>query len=619
MDAQRLLSACEGAGIDFFTGVPDSQLKGLCDSLYALYGVHSPRHIVAANEGNAVGLAAGHFLATGRPALCYMQNSGLGNAVNPLASLMDAQVYQLPCLLVVGWRGEPGVHDEPQHVKQGQITLSQLEILGVPYRILSKDTTEEQFAADFAFLREQLNQRQCAAIVVRKGALTCSLKPAYGNENTLTRERAAEIMLNAMDAGDVVVSTTGKLSREIFELREKRGEGHERDFLTVGSMGHASMIALEIALEKPNRRVWCLDGDGAALMHLGALPVIAQRKPANLIHVVINNAAHETVGGMPVCEGGLSAAKVASAVGYPRVLNARDEATLEAALQEAKGANQLTMLEVACAVGARADLGRPTTTPIQNRDALMAFLRGGKGMIALLLNSGLGSRMGDETREHPKCMCRLTEQETIISWQVKLLRRIGVTEAVVTTGHLADTLIAYLESLDSGIRFHFVHNPKYRETNYIYSMYLARNLLRGQDVISLHGDLVLHPTVMDALAASGRSVMAVDSTLPLPDKDFKALIQDGRIRRVGVDCFDAGSVECQAAYHWQAADFSSWMDEIERFVERGDVKCYAENAFNAVSGEIPLYPLECGGRLCAEIDNQADREVVLTRFRQEVL
>ena len=304
-----------------------------------------------------------------------MQNSGLGNAVNPLASLMDAQVYQLPCLLVVGWRGEPGVHDEPQHVKQGQITLSQLEILGVPYRILSKDTTEEQFAADFAFLREQLNQRQCAALVVRKGALTCSLKPAYGNENTLTRERAAEIMLNAMNAGDVVVSTTGKLSREIFELREKRGEGHERDFLTVGSMGHASMIALEIALEKPNRRVWCLDGDGAALMHLGALPVIAQRKPVNLIHVVINNAAHETVGGMPVCEGGLSAEKVASAVGYPRVLNARDESTLEAALQEVKGANQLTMLEVACAVGARADLGRPTTMPIQNRDALMAFLR----------------------------------------------------------------------------------------------------------------------------------------------------------------------------------------------------------------------------------------------------
>lgn len=240
-------------------------------------------------------------------------------------------------------------------------------------------------------------------------------------------------------------------------------------------------------------------------------------------------------------------------------------------------------------------------------------------MIALLLNSGLGSRMGAETQEHPKCMCRLTDDETIISWQLKLLRRVGISDAVVTTGHLSDTLTAYLTSLHSGIRFHFVHNPKYRETNYIYSMYLARDLLRGQDIISLHGDLVLHPDVMDALVASSKSVMAVDSTLPLPEKDFKALVQDGRIRRVGVDCFLPGSVACQAAYHYQAADFARWMDEIERFVARGDVKCYAENAFNAASGEIPLYPLECGGKLCAEIDNQEDREIVVARFRQEVL
>lgn len=240
-------------------------------------------------------------------------------------------------------------------------------------------------------------------------------------------------------------------------------------------------------------------------------------------------------------------------------------------------------------------------------------------MIALLLNSGLGSRMGAETQEHPKCMCRLTEEETIISWQLKLLRRAGITDAVVTTGHLSDTLTTYLTSLHSGIRFHFVHNPKYRETNYIYSMYLARDLLRGQDIISLHGDLVLHPAVMDALVASSKSVMAVDSTLPLPEKDFKALVEAGRIRRVGVDCFLPGSVACQAAYHYQAADFARWMDEIERFVARGDVKCYAENAFNAASAEIPLYPLECGGKLCAEIDNQEDREAVVARFRQEVL
>lgn len=374
MDAQQLLSACEQAGIDFFTGVPDSQLKGLCDSLYALYGVHSAKHIVAANEGNAIGLCAGHYLATGHPALCYMQNSGLGNAVNPLASLMDGQVYQLPCLLVIGWRGEPGVHDEPQHVKQGQITLGQLDLLGIPYREIHKDTTAEQFQADFAALSQCLQQNQTAALVVHKGGLSCSLKAVYGNQNALSRERAAEIILHAMDDRDVVVSTTGKLSREIFELREKTGMGHERDFLTVGSMGHASMIALQMAMEQPHRRVWCLDGDGAALMHLGAMAVVAQRKPANLIHVVVNNAAHETVGGMPVCEGALQAEKVAQAVGYPCTCTAKDESTLEKALAQAKDNHALTLLEVYCAVGARADLGRPTTTPIQNRDALMAFL-----------------------------------------------------------------------------------------------------------------------------------------------------------------------------------------------------------------------------------------------------
>lgn len=239
-------------------------------------------------------------------------------------------------------------------------------------------------------------------------------------------------------------------------------------------------------------------------------------------------------------------------------------------------------------------------------------------MIALLLNSGLGSRMGAETQEHPKCMCRLDAQDTIISWQLKLLRRHGVTEAVVTTGHLNDMLEAYLTSLDCGIRFHFVHNPRYRETNYIYSMYLARDLLRGQDVVSLHGDLVLHPQVMADLLASTVSTMAVDSTLPLPEKDFKAVLRDGCIKRIGVDCFELGSVACQAAYHWTAEDFSRWMKAIERFVSQGDVRCYAENAFNAISEEIALHPYECGGLLCAEIDNQEDRALVCARFQQEV-
>lgn len=376
MEARVLLDACEEAGIDLFTGVPDSQLAGLCDTLYARYGVGDRRHVVAANEGNAVGLAAGHYLATGRPALVYMQNSGLGNAVNPLASLMDGQVYGLPCLMVIGWRGEPGVKDEPQHVKQGEITLGQLALLGIPAFILSKDTTEAAFQGMFREARAVMASGRCAALVVRKGALACAEKPRYANAYPMARERAAEIIAEAAGEGDVLVSTTGKLSRELFEIRRRTGAGHERDFLTVGSMGHASSIALGIALEKPERRVWCLDGDGAAAMHLGAMAVIGRRRPGNLVHVVMDNGAHETVGGMPVCEGAADWRALALAAGYPLAEMAADETGLRAALARAKTAGTLALLEVRCALGARADLGRPTTTPRENRDAFMAYTGG---------------------------------------------------------------------------------------------------------------------------------------------------------------------------------------------------------------------------------------------------
>ncbi|MBQ8074105.1 MAG: phosphonopyruvate decarboxylase [Clostridia bacterium] len=375
MRAKMLLDACAEAGIDFFTGVPDSQLKGLCDELYARYGAGNPAHLVAHNEGGAMALCAGHFLATGRPALCYMQNSGLGNAVNPLASLLDPEVYGIPCLLVIGWRGEPGVKDEPQHVKQGAMTLGQLELMGIPYRVLSRETTEAEFQADFSALRAALAENRCAALVVRKGALVTDEKPDYGNGYRMTREETVERILRGGGEKDVFVCTTGKLSREVFEIREKLGQGHARDFLTVGSMGHASMIALKIALEHPERRVWCLDGDGAALMHLGAMPILAERRPENLIHVIINNAAHETVGGMPVCDRKMNWTELARAAGYALAASADSPETLEARLTACGAARGPVMLEVRCACGARSDLGRPTTTPVENRDALMAFLR----------------------------------------------------------------------------------------------------------------------------------------------------------------------------------------------------------------------------------------------------
>ena len=374
MKASILIDACLNAGIDFFSGVPDSQLKGLCDELYDRFGTSSDRHVVAHNEGGAMGLCAGHYLATGRPALCYMQNSGLGNAVNPLASLTDEKVYGLPCLLVIGWRGEPGVHDEPQHVKQGEITLKQLEILDIPYFILDAEMDETGFAGKFAEILTELKAGRCAAIVVRKGALKTDRSPDYQNGRLLKREEAAEIILEAMDENDVCVSTTGKLSREIFEIRERKAQGHHRDFLTVGSMGHASMIALGIASEQTRRRVWCLDGDGAVLMHLGALAVIGRRKPENMIHIVIDNGAHETVGGMPVCNRELNLTGLAESAGYPKVLTADSAETLRKSLNEAVSARTLTLITVRCACGARVDLGRPTTTPTENRDALMRWL-----------------------------------------------------------------------------------------------------------------------------------------------------------------------------------------------------------------------------------------------------
>ena len=376
MQASFFLDTCKQSGIDFYTGVPDSLLKALCDELYGRYGTDSDTHVVAHNEGGAIALCAGHYLATGKPGLCYMQNSGIGNAVNPLASLMDPEVYSIPCLLVIGWRGEPGIKDEPQHVKQGKITLGQLDLLDIPYRMLSSETTDNVFQNDFNELLSEMNKGRTAAFVIRKGALQSERKPVYGNEYKMTRENAVSRILASADPESVFICTTGKLSREVFELRETREEDHSRDFLTVGSMGHASMIALRIAVEKPTRHVWCLDGDGAALMHLGALPVIGRRLPRNLIHVVINNGAHETVGGMPVCSGSMNISELAAASGYSLVLTADNEENLDCILSQAVSATDgPVLIEIKCACGSRADLGRPTSTPAMNRDALMSLLR----------------------------------------------------------------------------------------------------------------------------------------------------------------------------------------------------------------------------------------------------
>lgn len=359
-------------GIDFFAGVPDSLLKNVC--AFISDTLDDRHNIIAANEGAAVGLAAGHYLATGHIPCVYMQNSGEGNAINPLASLTDKEVYGIPVLLVIGWRGEPGVHDEPQHVKQGKITLPLLDAMGIRHEILSQDETEFRSQLDGA-VRHMSETGEAFAFIVRKNTFEpYTLQRHEVNEYPLSREEAIHKVAASLSAKDVIVSTTGMISRELFEYRTAQGQGHERDFLTVGSMGHASQIALGIALEKTDRRVWCFDGDGAALMHLGSVAIIADKAPENFVHVIFNNGAHDSVGGQPTVGLKVNLAGIAKAAGYKDAVSVTTADDLGSALKALKTMRGPVLLEVRVHRGNRKDLGRPTTTPIQNRDALMEFM-----------------------------------------------------------------------------------------------------------------------------------------------------------------------------------------------------------------------------------------------------
>ena len=359
--------------IDFYAGVPDSLLKNLC--AYITDHAEEKNNIIAANEGGAMGIAAGYHLATGRIPVVYMQNSGEGNTINPLASLTDKEVYNIPVLLIIGWRGMPGVHDEPQHIKQGKVTLSLLDTMGIKYEVLSK---EEDVAA---------GQVRCAVDYIRKTNEVYALvieKDTFEKyqltdndahtELTLSREEAIQTVAAAIGERDVIVSTTGMISRELFEYRTQKNQGHERDFLTVGSMGHASQIALGIALEKTDRRVWCFDGDGACIMHMGGMAIVASKTPKNYIHVVFNNGAHDSVGGQPTVGLSISLPDVARAVGYKKAYSVSSMESLQEILQQIQNAEGPLFLQICVKKGNRKDLGRPTTTPVENKKALMEFL-----------------------------------------------------------------------------------------------------------------------------------------------------------------------------------------------------------------------------------------------------
>ncbi|KGM92766.1 phosphoenolpyruvate decarboxylase [Clostridium novyi A str. 4552] len=364
----------EESNIDFFTGVPDSLLKSFC--AYVKENTPDTKNIIAANEGNALALAAGYYLATTKIPLVYMQNSGLGNIINPVTSLMDPLVYSIPTLLLIGWRGEPGKKDEPQHIKQGKITIELLDTLKIKYSILSSNSELKDAKTEIQNAVEYMKENnECYALVIKKDTFEgYKSKTQMQTKFQLKREDAIKFIMRNIEENAAVVSTTGMTSRELFELREHFRENHEKDFLTVGSMGHASQIALGIAIAKPNKNVYCLDGDGAFIMHMGGISIVGQSNCKNYKHIVINNGSHDSVGGQPTVGLKIKITSIAKACGYKTVLSAKTEEEIINKVKELKLADGPALLEIRVNKGARKDLGRPTTTPIENKEAFMEFL-----------------------------------------------------------------------------------------------------------------------------------------------------------------------------------------------------------------------------------------------------
>jgi phosphonopyruvate decarboxylase len=371
VDVKDFFDSLRDQGVTSFSGVPDSLLKNVC--AYIADNAESGDHLIAANEGSAVALAVGQYIATGKPSLVYMQNSGFGNAINPLLSIADAKVYGIPMLIMVGWRGEPGVKDEPQHIKQGEVMERLLDACDLPTIIIGAETQNIKEVLRSAVALTIAN-KQPIVLLVRKGAFgTYKLKNVIPDVAESSREDAIKTIVEASEADDIFVCTTGMPSRELFEIRVKKQQSHEKDFLTVGSMGHANMIALGVA-QNTDRHVFCIDGDGASIMHLGNLTSTGQSGAKNLIHIVLNNAAHDSVGGQPTCADAIDLPLIAKACGYVSVKSMSKLDEIHSYVEQIKAQSGPHLLEVKIKKGSRSDLGRPTSSPIQNKEALMKGL-----------------------------------------------------------------------------------------------------------------------------------------------------------------------------------------------------------------------------------------------------
>lgn len=362
---QKIFDLLKDNDIDFFTGVPDSLLKEFCS--YITDNTDTKNHIIAANEGNSVALAAGYHLATNKIGLVYMQNSGMGNTINPILSLIDEDVYKIPVFFFIGWRGETGKKDEPQHVTQGKLSEKILDTIGMGYSVLSDNFEEAKVQIEEAIKKMKLTNKPYAMLIRKNTFEKYTLKNKKINDFDLTREETLDILLKNLIGDEIIVSTTGKTSRELFELREKYNQGHEKDFLTVGSMGHTSSIALGLSIGAPNKKIICIDGDGSMLMHMGAIAINANHASNNFKYIVINNGSHESVGGQPTICLDFNVSDVGKVTGFQKIYTVTKKEDLEKNIIEFLNCDTKAMLEIKVKKGSREDLGRPTIKPVDNK------------------------------------------------------------------------------------------------------------------------------------------------------------------------------------------------------------------------------------------------------------
>ncbi len=371
IDPKLYLDTLFDEGVSFFAGVPDSLLKDFCACVTA--SVKKEDHVITSNEGAAIGLAIGRHIGSGELPMVYLQNSGLGNIVNPLLSLASPQVYGIPMLILLGWRGEPGVKDEPQHVHQGSAMIDMLDSMNVPSIILSNDFEEASKQTKNA-ARQSKKLSAPIALIARKGIFKDYEIDKVKSNMEMKREDAIIEAINSIEPNAAVISTTGMASRELFEYRALKEMGHSRDFLTVGGMGHANQIGLGLASSQPNRPVYCFDGDGAALMHMGSLAIIGQSRRDNFIHILINNGVHGSVGGQPTVGFEIDFCKIAEACGYSYTAKIKKRNKIKEAIEKSRQIKGPCFIEIQTSPENKKNIGRPTSTPKENKEELIKFL-----------------------------------------------------------------------------------------------------------------------------------------------------------------------------------------------------------------------------------------------------